>query len=509
MPGTGSRTFAVAFTLLVLAHLTLVSTQRLYPFTDLPNHLAEAAIHRDYGDAQNSFDEFYAVEVAFRPNTFHILFGGLRIFPDVEAANRVLFGLYVLLLPCSVLLLLRRLGGNEWFSLLSFLLLYNLNISWGFIGFAYAIPLVLLLLWLAAGDTERTPVLRWLGIAVLFVLIYLMHALALVFALFVFATFTIWRHRRAVRAAVVDMSAALPVAVVLLVWWRVLAPHAGVSTLDHLLNYYRELYLTVITHRAGVLIADNSHLYEGVRGYLAAAFFSLPIVVPVLWLLAADRKRVARRLRESGASLAVVFVLCSFLCFFFLPNSLPNQSYLWSRFCVFFLLAVTILGGVMARDRLPRAAVCGLALVCSIHLIAYVDYFRDFSRENESFTVDVLPDDFEGKTLTAVIFDLEYRGTSVYAHVPNYHIIWNRGIATTGLMDFRFGAVRRKATEESLPRYHEWAARDRDYDGRYHGRVDYILTRGVPSTETERYLDGYTLRKANPPWSLFEWDPAQ
>ena len=258
MPGTGSKTLAVAFTLLVLAHLTLVSTQRLYPFTDLPNHLAEATIHRDYGDAQNSFDEFYAIDVAFRPNTFHILFGGLRIFPGAEAANRALFGLYVVLLPCSVLLLLRRLGGNEWFSLLSFPLLYNFNISWGFIGFAYAIPFVLLLLWLAAGDSEKRSSLRWLGVAVLFVIIYLMHALAVVFALLVFVTFTIWRHRRSARAAVANMSAALPVGAVLLVWWRVLAPHTDVSTLDHLLSYYRERYVTVITHRAGVLIADNS-----------------------------------------------------------------------------------------------------------------------------------------------------------------------------------------------------------------------------------------------------------
>ena len=76
-----------------------------------------------------------------------------------------------------------------------------------------------------------------------------------------------------------------------------------------------------------------------------------------------------------------------------------------------------------------------------------------------------------------MIFQDEFRGHSVYAHFPNYYLVRRKGIATTLMMDFRFGNVRRRASEQRLPRYVGRTADGVSYDGRY-GALEYLLTAG-------------------------------
>ena len=119
------RWFVIIFALLIALHLALIWTTRLFPFTDLPNHLAAATINRFYEDPACSFSDYFTFELFPRPNVFHLLFCSLGIFPSVEFANRVFLSLYVLLLPLSALFFLRRTGGNHWHSIAAFVLLYK------------------------------------------------------------------------------------------------------------------------------------------------------------------------------------------------------------------------------------------------------------------------------------------------------------------------------------------------------------------------------------------------
>ncbi len=174
------------FLILIGLHLLLICTQRLYPFTDLPNHLAAATISRYYDDPSNRFAEFYALDRFLKPNVFHQSFCGLPLFPSVEAANRAFLCLYVLLLPLSVLLVIKRMGGNRWFAFLSFLLLYNYNASWGFVGFIFALPLVLISLLVSTGFIERPTPLRGFASAGLLAALFFVHALAALFSVLLY-----------------------------------------------------------------------------------------------------------------------------------------------------------------------------------------------------------------------------------------------------------------------------------------------------------------------------------
>ena len=141
---SSGRSFLAAFAALAALHVVAVSSSRLLPFIDLPNHLAAATIVRHYGEFGNEFSRYFRVDLFPRPNVLHIVFCSLKIFPSVEAANRAWYIIYLLLLPFSTALLVRRLGGAAWVSALSLLMLYSYSVCWGFAGYTMAIPLILL-----------------------------------------------------------------------------------------------------------------------------------------------------------------------------------------------------------------------------------------------------------------------------------------------------------------------------------------------------------------------------
>ena len=133
----------------------MVST-RLYPFLDAPNHLAMATIYRYYGEPTNQFASYYAIDTSLKPNVAHLFFCGSELFPSVEFANKVFYCLYMLLFPLSILLVIKKIGGNQWFSLLSFLFLYNINVMYGFNGFVIAMPFVMFTLYVVLNPEQQT-----------------------------------------------------------------------------------------------------------------------------------------------------------------------------------------------------------------------------------------------------------------------------------------------------------------------------------------------------------------
>ncbi len=137
--------FLTIFSILLAAHLLIMAWMRMYPFVDLSFHLAAATIYRHINDPGNLFKEFYTVDSFLKPNTFHLWFCSLPFFKDVETGNKFFYLLYTLLLPTSVFLIVKELKGNLWVVLLSTMLLYNYNTTFGCVGYTFAIPVVLLI----------------------------------------------------------------------------------------------------------------------------------------------------------------------------------------------------------------------------------------------------------------------------------------------------------------------------------------------------------------------------
>ncbi len=114
----------------------------LFPFVDLPNHLAEASIFK-YHEPGNLIGQYYTPTPWYFPNTFHTVFCSL--FPSVEWGNKIFHILCIVTLQLSVFLVIKELHGNPWYGLLAILFTYNYNVSFGFVGFAVSIPVLMFL----------------------------------------------------------------------------------------------------------------------------------------------------------------------------------------------------------------------------------------------------------------------------------------------------------------------------------------------------------------------------
>jgi hypothetical protein len=506
-PKTKSNaTFIAAVAVITCLHLACVLSQRLYPFVDLPNHLAGATIYRYAGNGGNEFAHYFTVDALLRPNTFHLLFCGARVFPSVEVANTVFYALYVILLPVSVLVLIRQLGGNRWLTLLCFPLMYNFNVCWGFVGFTFSLPLALLLM--AAmfhafqHDRTRSKILLAAG----FLLLYFVHVLTTLLCLLVFACLLAGRLRRSAASAMRHAAAALPVVALLAVWWLAFAEHSEEGIFGFLARYYTRNYARTVHLRAGLLCYDNYFLYPGRAGKLLGSAFGLTFLASLAAMLVLRRKHLRETWRHTRAPAAVLLVLVSLACGLFLPDHLPGQSILYERFAVFFLASVAVLCGVLAPRRLPVPAVMALAAVCLIHLALWGGYFLDFSRRTRGFTRGLLPAGAPGRKLAALIYDHDFRGKPAFIHFQNYYIIWKKGIAPTSIVDYRFGAVRRAVGRETLPKHRDYNTLRRDLaldrDPGY-ADVDYLLVRGELPPQVRRYLPGFEPARQTGKWWLY------
>ena len=502
--GSSGKIILAVFAVLVILNAFAVSSSRLLPFTDLPNHLAASTIVRHSGEFGNEFAKYFSVDLFPKPNVLHITFCSIKIFPSVEAANRVWYFLYVLLLPLSVLLLTRRLGGALWTAALSLLLLYSYSVCWGFAGYTMAIPLVLLSAYASAGMAMRSGPLCAAASAVLLLLIFFAHALAALFAIAVHLIFISFaRDTKPLRRAA-SFTTVLPAAAMLIVWWFFGRSFwLGQSTSEHLSEYYSGEFFTAFPDRWKILFLDNYNLFSGNTGVFAGIVFTLVIIAAALIPLLHRRKRDAAE--PEGKRFAILLLILSLVCYTLLPKDLPGQAILAQRFSVFVLLSLVVLAGVLWKGRRPGLLPAVAAVVCIVHLTLWWSNFKSFNRENEGFTPDFLPDPAKGRILSGMIFDYKWRGKPVYIHYPGYYITWKKGIATTSVIGYRFGAVRRKAPLAVLPAYLEWIGKFQRYDGRYSELTHMLLRSDVPAV-FKNETQGFVTIRSSGMWHLLKND---
>ncbi|MCK4351229.1 MAG: hypothetical protein KAX13_10230 [Candidatus Krumholzibacteria bacterium] len=492
------RWFVPVFAGFIALHLVLIWTTRLFPFTDLPNHLAAATINRYHSDPACSFADYFKIELFSRPNVFHLLFCSQKIFPSVELANRVFLSLYALLLPLSALFFLRRTGGSRWHSIAAFILLYNYSVSWGFVGFFFSIPLLLIFAGLLTGYFERGGGGSAVPITLLLTALFFVHALAALFALLLLVVCGLLRSRDGPLALLSRLAPALPLVFLLIAWWR--SQPDGESLGGFLAGYYADGFFQSILPRAHILFLDNYHLYKEWSGILAGSVLTCAIAAPgILSLIRAHGKSDRGKLVRS-----VPFILfaCSLACFFFLPHEIPRQSILYQRFSVLLLLSLVFLGAYVERAgilSLPKILYIAAAVT---HLVLWAGYFTGFDAENEGFDASFFPEASAGERLAGLVFDFTYRGKPVYIHFPSYFTVWGRGIAATSFVDYRFGFVRGRPGGARLPRYQEWIGKTDGSQGRY-GAMDYILVRGSLPESAKHHISGRSLLEQASKWRLY------
>jgi hypothetical protein len=464
-----------------------------------------ATIYRYYGEPTNQFVDYYAIDTFLKPNVFHLLFCGSKLFPSVEFANKVFYFFYVLLFPIAVLLVIRRLNGNPWFGLLSFLYIYNYNVTFGFTGFTIAIPFIFLLFYFYLDYLECARVLNSAMVTGLLLLIFLMHALAALFALLVFFACCLYKHRHSLQRFLAKSAVTVPVLLLIIYWWTLDSRKSGAENLfNSLIAYYRNDYFRTFLMRGELLLYDNYTLYGGIPGYVISSFFSLVVIVPTLYSWYCNKGQLRSDQQEKHIVYAGIFVACTFSCFLFMPFKLPGYSFLFERFAVLFFISLIIAGSLLGKQKIHRGIKLTMCFLCLMHFILWADYFRDFERENRFFTEDFFPSRAQGKKMGGLIYDCEFRKRHIYENFTDYYIVWRQGITNTRVIDDRSFPVRRKASKELLPEYLEWVSKHQSENRGNYTSMDYILVRGELPDRVKKYFENFRLIKSYNKWFLYE-----
>ena len=486
----------------LVAHILLFCSIRLYPFLDMPNHLAIATIYRFFNDSAAAFSTYFHLDLFLQPNIFHVVLCGSRIFPSVEYANRVFFCLYLVLFTGAATLILHRIRGNLWYALLVPLLFYNCNVSYGFVGCTIAIPFILFLVYCILRDAAGAGRGNLIAIALLLAGLFFMHALMACFGMFVFVCWVLWQYRGAWRPAWIRLACVLPGGVLLALWWfKDSARYQGTDILPAIIKYYLHTYIQHFPFRAGFLIHDNFRCWGGIIGYAIALAFSSVIITSVA--LPFWRRHVVHRSGKKATMIKPLglFFICALICVLIIPDQLPGYSFLFERFSVFVMLGLIFLGSIYAVPWSIRAFPVLVIVACVVHFGVWADCMRWFNKENEGFSPTFFSD-LPCHTLGGLIYEYRFRDVSLYDNFTDYFIVWARGIATTRTIDERSFPVQRAIDENALPPYLDWVGKYGHYDGRYRG-LDCILVRGEIPESDQPFFEEYRLIRSSGLWKIY------
>lgn len=491
---------------------------RTYPFTDLPNHLAEATIFKYDGDPSTPLGTAFTSQVTwYRPAIAHIVICSL--FPSVEWGNTLLYLLYVVAVPGLVVLISKQCGSDSTIPMLSVLTLWNFNVMWGFAGYTLAIPLVLLSFYIHVTGILRPS--RWTSfmLALVFLALFWFHVLAFLFAGLCYVCVEIAHAvaSRPARATPWGQGMPLLPACALLIVWNVRGFEIRQqSTLKFLKEYYLHHFLPDLPHRlSSLFIIDGQAVASGGYGRLTAWCFSAVLIA--LGAVCIYRMRHRSVQVSFPQTFTLLFALVALLCYCLLPAAIPGQNFVYQRFGVIVLLGmICVLSWAvpMFWSGLPRYAA---VIAAAAYSLVWLDYFLEFHQVSSEF-VEFFPRDraVAESSVAALICDADFRGHASLVHYNNYQIIWNKGLATTKLAEYRFGAIRRGVN--TLPPYDEWIGSAEGGDtaaavGRLAPEIDsykscdYLMAHGDIALDLLRTRSDYVVVRRSKTWMLAKHIP--
>ncbi|MBW2460946.1 MAG: hypothetical protein JRH11_04820, partial [Deltaproteobacteria bacterium] len=426
-----SRLFAAVFVLALVATQVPLWSVRWVPMGDLGGHieLMDAVIR--YDDPATNYAEVYTRFEGLAPNTFSLVaaqaLGGIA---DARVVAKLLFGLFALTLPLSILFLCRVFGRSPWLAFAAFPFVYGGLTNFGLLNFLVAVPLLFVAVGLAKrfsdhGDLGSAALLGGSLIAIFFV-----HGLALFFALGCVAL-VIAVHVR--RPAQVLRFAPLAAPVPFMVPWLIgifdaLGGPPGEEGADGPLDAFW-LPLSLMPRK----------FYDGALQYFRDATdevaFALIVTAWVLlafsgWRQRGEGPRRDKRARVEFATPLLLAVAC-LAAFFVLPIDFRELAIVSWRVPILVCLFVAVSPAPDLKQKLDRFALGMLAAVAVAYPLVVAGRFVAWERDGLG-DLEAAVATIEDRTRLAVVYpelmDQTFYG-NVHWHIPKaMHVMQNGGV---------------------------------------------------------------------------------
>ncbi len=264
----------------------------------------------------------------------------------------------------------------------------------------------------------------------------------------------------------------------------------------YMLSYYTSSYFNTFFDRFNVLfVVDNYFILRGIPGVIFSLFATIPLILIFIAKISIFSK--SKVFKNQYLKYLFILITITFLCFFILPDVIPGQNIIFERYSVLFFLLIIIISSIIQINiKLENIIAILIPFIVLLHTLFISDYMFEFKNDTSEFTTDIFPDSSKSR-LAGVILDNDFRGSKVYAHFPMYFTVWKKGI-TTGLIDYRFGLIKRNVSRDILPQYIEWTEKQINYDD-YYEPVDYLL---IKSESTPTYKNFIKIEESGQ-WQLY------
>lgn len=410
------------------------------PMVDWPQHAAQVAGLHDLALGRCEYGAIYRVNwltpywLGYLPATL------LAFVLPVELALRLVLLVGLLTLPLALRLLLRELGRDERWSLVSFAAVFGANFDWGFFTFLVAAPLALLLGWLAVRQLRRPSIALAAGLAAIGLVTFAGHAVAAGCGFFLAGALGLLVVPEIGFVAAARRLAPLLVPAGLAAGWLTVLQRWEPATRDGL------------KHGAPVArrFAELPRLLTGlVDSALAIAFVLL--LALAFRLAGAKLARAPERWAPLGATLAV---------YAFTPNYLMGTANLYMRMLILLipclLIAVAPAPGEGSRGW-RRAA---LPIAVALLLLANAMRIAAFASESAGLD-EVLAAAPQRERLLYLPLDRDSAQSiaPVYLHSGARYTVGRCGVSAVSFASAFTTALRfRPETEPRLPARFEWQA---------------------------------------------------
>jgi len=499
------KEFTILFIIFSVLFILPIWLVNFLPFVDLPQHLNFVHILRNYHNPDLNYNKIYSLRLFPMHNTLHLFFNYLLslVFP-LEIANKIYVTISILLFPLALWFLIKRLGGNEQFSLLGFLLSYNYNLFWGFMGVNVGMALTLFLIGLEITSlNEKSKSVNLWILTILFILLFLCHSLVYIFSAFTYFLILLFMHQNWRR----KMPLMLPLVISFLVIflpWQVSQFRGEGSELQEQVRQYispKVLYQNLLNLFQRIGIKTDQSLIFIFKSIFILAIFST---------LAKVRQKGVGYIFKNNYRIISFFLIAALLFYLFFPGTYTEAVFLNERFApLLFLLFIALLS--INFSRLDNQ-IFKFILICIITFtgINITLRFIGFDTDTKELKTMFAKLNEKGK-LVGLFYEKhskpDYFGYDTYIHLPCYYPIYRQGFCGFSFAYIRYSPIVYNEPYP-LPRIDEWTTWNSIFPKDW-TIYDYFLVRGEPRLQDEDIFKKLNLLEEKNGWRIYENEPVK
>ena len=377
--------FRVAFIAALVLNVIAIWVTRWLPMGDVGGWIELIDVVGRFGASDTVYADYYVLPSGLEPNSLVVHLGSfLGNFMPSDIAAKVFVTWYVVGVPVGVLMFAKALGRSRWLAFFAAPMVFNSLFNVGVLNFLVAMPLMFMGLARAHTRMREGRLRDDMILAVIFVLIFYSHVLALLMALGMTAPVLLLGIRQ--RRDLLRFVFLVPTLVLLAIW--VVRKYVFAETTADGLALVGDDGLGFVFHGMGARIGQ---IHEwGMRFFRDDTDEWFVIILGLSWLALMGAARFGGRgkddkrrgfLEVARERVLEMITFGSIVAFFALPSHMREIELIAERVVVPVLILLTLWPRLRLSGTRVHALVLPVVLAALVYPIAVANKFLVFERE--------------------------------------------------------------------------------------------------------------------------------